>query len=125
MRLWNYIEPGKYPAEAVDGSNPLSHTASETPAKDTSGQNCVDKMSSTRKRKLSGETSSRKNKFRRTSEKPRTSELNELNNHKPQATSDLTESTNHCDNDPSSIDNALALALPDVVDISECSNSSW
>ena len=130
-RLWNYIEPGTYPsnsdAPSTSGTSSANSHKSSPRVTEKKVKNLPVKAS-LRKRKISDDSSAKKVKNRRTSEKrhniPRLSE--------PHVYNEITDSPNPADdgeerlqNDEKNDINDHSSLANDVMDVSECSNSSW
>ena len=128
-RLWNYIEPGKYSVENQT-DNSVSGLQTEQDASKVEEQAFFETPSTSRKRKLSGDVSSRKAKSRRASEKHRfTPKIIEPHIFKGSPShTDTSFNSDDCQpttSKPKREDQDHLPLTNDVVDVSECSNSSW
>ena len=128
-RLWNYIEPGKYPVEQheKDAQSEVEIKPSTSTAGKKQSTDNPNTPGSSRKRKASGDLSTRKLKSRRTSEKQNAlAKISEPQIHKQDSKPEISVNLKDFQSPLKGTENdSLVLPASDVVDVSECSNSSW
>lgn len=128
--MWNYIEPGRYPSDSNSPSTSTDRNNEDplTSSTQTSDKKDNNVSSKIRKRKHSDDDSSKKVKSRRASEKlnniPRISEPHVYaDNTDVQNTSNTVEERLETPRKSNTLDQSTFTV--DLVDVSECSNSSW
>ena len=134
-RLWNYVEPGKYPdiqqnKFTLSTSSFYSKSGHNQPSTSTTdtrqSTDKADTPGSSRKRKLSGDLSARKVKTRRTSEKQHVvTKITEPQIHKQDTNQGVPVKSNDFATKNVTNEQDVSLTSMDVVDVNECSNSSW